>query len=308
MHTALDLVLLETRLLENLRVRQEIDLRSSLLRPADLRKQSVLKLHHRHTALIAVVMNVAVSADLDVHIGGQCIHDRGTHSVQSAAGLVCGIVKLAARMQRRVHNSRCRHALRVHADRHASSVIFHCTGAVRLQCDIYGIAGTRQMFVHCVVHNLVNKMIQTLSGHASDVHSGSLPYGFESFQNGNTTLVISLFLCHVLLPFLDIPLDNITYWENPCKQQNVCFVKIFYFCANRRNTRKRIRLLSLSAYYHSLFGCILQLISYILFNSAALSFRSEEISFTESVDAAISSVLAARLVIRSSTSRIISVR
>ena len=194
MHTALDLVLLETRLLENLRVRQEIDLRSGLLRLTDLREQSVLKLHHRHTALIAVVMNVAVSADLDVHIGGQCIHDRGTHSVQSAAGLVCGIVKLAARMQRRVHNSRCRHALRVHADRHASSVIFHCTGAIRLQCDIYGIAGTRQMLVHCVVHNLVNKMIQTLSGHASDVHSGSLPYGFESFQNGNTTLVISLFL------------------------------------------------------------------------------------------------------------------
>ena len=96
MHTALDLVLLETRLLENLRVRQEIDLRSSLLRPADLRKQSVLKLHHRHTALIAVVMNIPLSADLHIHINRQCIDNGRTYSVKPSTRLICGIIKLTA--------------------------------------------------------------------------------------------------------------------------------------------------------------------------------------------------------------------
>ena len=101
----------------------------------------------------------------------------------------------------------------------------------------------------------------------------------------------------------DIPLDNITYWENPCKQQNVCFVKFSIFVQT-----DEIRGKESDCFLCPRIIICFSVVSYMFISSAALSFRSEEISFTESVDAAISSVLAARLVILSSTSRMISAR
>ena len=68
MHTALDLILLKARLLENLRVRQEVHLRSRLFRLAKLREQPVLKRYDRNTPLIAVMMDIPLPADLHIHI------------------------------------------------------------------------------------------------------------------------------------------------------------------------------------------------------------------------------------------------
>ena len=42
------------------------------------------------------------------------------------------------------------------------------------------------MLVHRVINDLVDQMIQSLGGDAADIHSGSLSYRFQTFQNGNT--------------------------------------------------------------------------------------------------------------------------
>ena len=42
------------------------------------------------------------------------------------------------------------------------------------------------MLVHRVIYDLVDQVVQTLGGDTADIHSGSLSYRFQTFQNGNT--------------------------------------------------------------------------------------------------------------------------
>ena len=42
------------------------------------------------------------------------------------------------------------------------------------------------MLVHRVIYDLVDQVVQTLGGDTADIHSGSLSYRFQPFQDGNT--------------------------------------------------------------------------------------------------------------------------
>ena len=75
METALDILLLETCLLENLGVRQKVDLCSASLGLADDRQQSVLELLTRLAAGLLVLVNKSVSGDRDGHLFRECIDD-----------------------------------------------------------------------------------------------------------------------------------------------------------------------------------------------------------------------------------------
>ena len=156
MHMAFDIIFLKTSLLEDLRIRKEIDLRSGLLRLTDLRKKSVLQRKNRNTSLITVMMDVTLSADLYIHISRQRIHDRRTDSVQTSARLIRIVIKFTSGMQRGENDTCGRHAFGMHAYRNASSIILYGTGSVRFQCHPDCITHACQMLVHRVVNNLVN--------------------------------------------------------------------------------------------------------------------------------------------------------
>ena len=156
MHTAFDIIFLETCLLEDLRIRKEIDLRSGLLRLTDLRKKSVLQRKNRDTSLVTIMMDVALSADLYIHISRQRIHDRRTNSMQTSARLVRIVIKFTAGMQRGENDTCGRHAFGMHAYRNASSIILYGTGSVRFQSHPNRITHACQMLVNRVVNNLVN--------------------------------------------------------------------------------------------------------------------------------------------------------
>ena len=63
---------------------------------------------------------------------------------------------------------------------------------------------TGQMLIYRIVHDLIDQVVQTFSGYASDVHSRTFPNSFQSFQDRNTTRVVSVFLCHGVNSFLTI--------------------------------------------------------------------------------------------------------
>ena len=161
MHTALDLFPAELCLLKDRVIRQEADLRSCLSCLTYLRQQSIFQFNYRDTTLIAVMMHISVSADLHVHPCRQRIDYRRTHTVQTTAGLIGRVIEFTARMQCRVHQSGSRHALCMHADRHASSVIHHGCRSVFFQCHMNLGTESRQMLIHCIIHDLIDQMIQT---------------------------------------------------------------------------------------------------------------------------------------------------
>ena len=105
METALDLCCRETGLLKDLRVRKEIDAGSGRLRASKFREKPLLQFDGRDSSFIVVMMYISIPADLDIQISRKRIDNRGTDTVETAAGLVCGIVELAACMQGRKDKS-----------------------------------------------------------------------------------------------------------------------------------------------------------------------------------------------------------
>ena len=90
----------------------------------------------------------------------------------------------------------------MHVNRDSTSVIFYCTGTVLLKNYMDPAAVSCKMLIHRIIHNLVYQMVQSLSGHASDIHTGTFTYGLKAFQDRDTARIISVFLCHSTDSFL----------------------------------------------------------------------------------------------------------
>ena len=176
--TALDFIFLETGLIEDGVIRQEINSRTGLSGLAYYGKQSVHQIHDRDTSLIAVLIDAATAFDPDSQFCRKGIYHRGTNAMQTTAGLVGGVVELTAGMQSREHQTFRADSFFMHSHGNTTSVIFYGGGTVRLQSYFYRIAVSGQMLVHRVVYDLVDQMVQTLGGDTADIHSGSLSYRF----------------------------------------------------------------------------------------------------------------------------------
>ena len=92
----------------------------------------------------------------------------------------------------------------MHIYRDSSSVIFYCTGTVLLKNYMDQAAISCKVLVYRIVYDLIYQMVQSLSGYASDVHTGALSYGLEAFQDRDTVRIISVFFCHSTDSFLFI--------------------------------------------------------------------------------------------------------
>ena len=125
-----------------------------------------------------------------------------TEDVETAAGLVCGIVELAACMQGRKDKTLRGHSFLMHIYRDSSSVICYGRGTVLLQChmDLTAISG--KVLIYCIVYDLIDQMIQSLAGYTSNIHTRSFPDCLQSFQNRDTASIIGLLFCHGYIHFL----------------------------------------------------------------------------------------------------------
>ena len=186
MKTALNIIFLETGLVEDGIIRQEIDGRTGLSGLAHYGKQTVHQIHDGDTSLVMILIDAATALDSDSQPCRKCIYYRGTYTVQTTAGLISGVVKFTAGMQGREYQTFRTDSFFVHSHGNTTSVIFHGCGAVGFQCHLYRITISGQMLVHRVINDLVDQMIQSLGGDAADIHSGSFSYRFQTFQNGNT--------------------------------------------------------------------------------------------------------------------------
>ena len=148
--------------------------------------------------MISILVDTAVPVNLYSHMLRKSIYNRRTYTVKTAAGLICVIVKFSACMKGGKYHSGCRHSFFMHFHRNTTSVIPNGTGAVFFQAD--GDLGTEtsQMLVHCIVHDLIDQVVQPLRPNSSNIHTRPFPDCLQSFQDGYTVCIV-LFLCHFSL-------------------------------------------------------------------------------------------------------------
>ena len=117
--------------------------------------------------------------------------------MEAAARLICGIIEFTARMQCGKNKTFRTDSLFMHPHRNSPPVVIYGSRTVSLQGDPDSVAVAGQMLVHRVVHDFIYQMIQTLGRYASDIHTGSLSYCFQSFKDRYAGSIIIIAFCHV---------------------------------------------------------------------------------------------------------------
>ena len=166
---------------ENLRVRQEGDLRPGLLFVLQLAQH--LELLRRFAAGEGHEVHLAIAVDLGFEPLRKRVDALGTHAVEAAAEFVRALAELAAGVQVGQHQLDGRNLpLRMHVDRDAAAVVADGTGPVRVDDHVDMRAETGQMLVDRVVEDLVNAVMQTALVGITDVHSRPLAHRFQTLQ------------------------------------------------------------------------------------------------------------------------------
>ena len=131
MKAALNLIFLETGLVEDGVIRQKVNSRTGLSCLAHHREQTVHQIHHGNTSLITVLINEAATLDSDGQLCRKGIYHRGTYAVQTTAGFVGGIIEFTAGMQSREYQTLRADSFFVHSHGNTTSVVFYRGGAIR---------------------------------------------------------------------------------------------------------------------------------------------------------------------------------
>ena len=165
---------------EDLRVGDEVNLRSRLFRLADDRQRSGC-----NALLEAYAVDLAVALDFDVHRRGERIDDGDADAVQAARHLVAFAAELAARVQDGQDDLDRRLAALVHVDGDASPIVDDGDAVVLFNRHVNMVTIAGQSLIDRVVDHLVDEMVQAALRRAADIHARALSYSFQAFQNLN---------------------------------------------------------------------------------------------------------------------------
>ena len=135
-------------------------------------------------ALIALEMDLAVAAHLDLAPLRQGIDGADADAMQTARDLVAAAAKLAAGVQGGHHHFEGGFLLGgVLADRNAAAVVVDGDAAIRMDRDLDAVAGARQGLINGVVHHLVDQVVQGLDIRTADIHARTAANGLEALQD-----------------------------------------------------------------------------------------------------------------------------
>ena len=139
----------------------------------------------RDAAREALLEEFLVARDLHDHGVGQCVHHRGTHTVQTARCLVSIARKLTACVQRAQDDLK-RGFVRefgVRINRDTAPVVTDHDGVIREQFHLDAGGMTSHRLIHGVVEHLGHKVMQSALIRAADIHAGALAHRLQAFEN-----------------------------------------------------------------------------------------------------------------------------
>ena len=111
---------------------------------------------------IALFINLSVLTDFYFQPVGQSVYNGCAYTVQTAGNLVSSAAEFTARMQNgKYHFHRRNTGFVVDTDGNTAAVIDNRNGIVGIYGDFDGITITCKSFIHRIVHNFINKVMQT---------------------------------------------------------------------------------------------------------------------------------------------------
>jgi hypothetical protein len=129
---------------------------------------------------------VTLGADLHVESLGQGVDHRDADAVQTAGDRVGLVVELSTRVQHGQDDLDRRPVLAGDdAYGNASAVVHNSHTVVCEQRDLDPVGVSCQGLVDGVVHNLVNKVVETTLSGRTDVHAWALTDRLKPFENGD---------------------------------------------------------------------------------------------------------------------------
>ena len=143
--------------LEDLAVGKEGDLRTTFFGFANHCQRTV-----RHTAVVRLAENSAVTAYFQLQPLGQGVNHRDTDAMEAARHLVGGIVEFAAGVQDGEHHFGSRYSFsRMDVGRDTTTVVHYRNRAVQIDADSDVVTVTCQRFIDGVIHNFVDKVMKS---------------------------------------------------------------------------------------------------------------------------------------------------
>ena len=139
---------------------------------------------HGPAAFVLLGPAIAVAPDLDAHALGDGVDNRDAHAVEATRDFVGSVVEFAAGVERGHHDfERGALDLGVFVDRDAGAVIGDTNPAVAGDDGLDRGCALGQRFVHAVVHDFENQLVQPAAVSAADVHAGTAADGFEALEH-----------------------------------------------------------------------------------------------------------------------------
>ena len=135
---------------------------------------------------VALVIDLAVPADLHLQVFGQGVDHRDADAVEAAGDLVGPGVELAAGVQAghdHFHRGQVLAGVQLHGN--APAVVLHRDAVVRMDLDLDVVAMPAHGLVDGVVHHLVDQVVQALHAGVADVHGRALPHRLQTFKDLN---------------------------------------------------------------------------------------------------------------------------
>ena len=173
------LEVVDRRLLEDVGAGLEPDGSTGLVRIAN-----DLEVRFRNTQIELLIVDMPVLTDFDFEPVGQSVDDGGTDAVQTAGDLVSATAELTAGVEDGQNDRDRRNAqFLVDADRDASTVVadFDDVPGQDVHFNVCTEAG--QSFVDGVVDDLIDQMVESAGTGRTDVHTGTHPDRFETFED-----------------------------------------------------------------------------------------------------------------------------
>jgi len=140
---------------------------------------------------VALVIDLAVPADLHLEIFGQGIDHRDAHAVEAAGDLVGAGIELAAGVQaghNHLHRGQVFAGVQVHWN--APAVVLHRDAVVRMNGNLDFVAMPAHGLVDGVVHHLVDQVVEAFGAGIADIHGRPFPHGLQAFEDLNFISVV----------------------------------------------------------------------------------------------------------------------
>ena len=136
------------------------------------------------TPLVALVIDLAVPADLHLQVGGQGVDHRDADAVEAAGDLVGAGIELAAGVEAgHDHLDRGQVFAGVQVHGNAPAVVLYGDAVIRMDGDLDVVAMPAHGLVDGVVHHFIDQVVEAFEAGIADVHGRPFPHGLQALED-----------------------------------------------------------------------------------------------------------------------------